>query len=342
MKYKRLARSRRGLGKWHSLWLGEDHLLAVESTGYSEEYTRFYLKDIQAIITRRTAFGKVLNAILGIVVAISFGSACAGYNAGFTPESITAGIFGIIILPFLFWNLFRGPTCRCHVRVPLGIEELPALDRIKSVHRVLARLRPLIGQLQGEISRSEIAELTSAAKNATLVASPAALAAKPVPLAQHASAGTAATYRGGFHLAAFTLLIVDGAVSTLQIFHSPNFLSHISTGLTSIYLIVAIIALVKQTKHSLPSSAKWMIWGGIATVPAGLISGIVFAVYFQFENIQSGIRTKSHAFDLAAQAATHPVFALYLLVYALLEAGIGIAGLIVLGRGRGAVGGNRS
>ena len=70
MKYKRLA-SNRGLGKLHSLWLAEDHLLVVESTGYSEEYTRYYLKDIQAIISRRSSRGKALNAVSGSLAAIS-------------------------------------------------------------------------------------------------------------------------------------------------------------------------------------------------------------------------------------------------------------------------------
>ena len=59
------------MGKWHTLWLGDDHLLAVQSTGYSEEYTRFYLKDIQAIVSRRTISGTVWNAFFGFVVVMS-------------------------------------------------------------------------------------------------------------------------------------------------------------------------------------------------------------------------------------------------------------------------------
>lgn len=184
MKYKRIARSRRGLGKWHTLWLGDDHLLAVESTGYSEEYTRFYLKDIQALIFRRSSWGTVLNVIFGIVVAISIVAAYSGYNGGFTPESITAGIFAGIFLPFLLWNLFRGPTCRCHLRSSVGIEELPALDRVRSVKKVLARLRPMIGQLQGNLSRQEIVVLAQAAKDAPPSASHAAPVAKAPAMRQ--------------------------------------------------------------------------------------------------------------------------------------------------------------
>jgi hypothetical protein len=32
-----------------SLWLGEDHLLCVDSNGYAETYKRFYFRDVQAI-----------------------------------------------------------------------------------------------------------------------------------------------------------------------------------------------------------------------------------------------------------------------------------------------------
>src|SRR5262249_54585927 len=39
---------------WCSLWLGPDHLLAVDSKNYQEEYKRFYYRDIQAFIARRT------------------------------------------------------------------------------------------------------------------------------------------------------------------------------------------------------------------------------------------------------------------------------------------------
>ena len=48
------------------LWLGDDHLLQVESMGgYSETYKRFYFRDIQAIIVQRTRTWVVWNIVLG-------------------------------------------------------------------------------------------------------------------------------------------------------------------------------------------------------------------------------------------------------------------------------------
>ncbi len=39
-----------------TLWMGADHLLLVDRTGYTESYKRFYFADIQAIVVRRTSF----------------------------------------------------------------------------------------------------------------------------------------------------------------------------------------------------------------------------------------------------------------------------------------------
>jgi multidrug transporter EmrE-like cation transporter len=336
MKYKRLAVSKRGLGKWHTLWLGDDHLLSVESTGYSEEYKRYYLKDIQAIISRRSGGGKVLNGIFGTMVAISLLAGIGGYENGLTPVSVTAAIFGGFFLLLLLWNLFRGPTCRCHIRTPVGIDELPALDRVRSAKKALERVRPLIGRLQGEVPRKVISELTGQA-GVEPPASPGPVAVKAPHPAGPAAENPASPYRGGFHLAAFSLLVIDGAVSLYQIEHSPDFLNHVSTGLMLIFMIFAIFALVKQTNTPLPSQAKWMIWGGIGTIASGIIIGSIFVGFFVLGNIQngSGATPNSYNFDTATVAAAHPGFAFYLLVYALLEAFIGIAGLIALGRGQG-------
>ncbi|HWI55617.1 MAG TPA: hypothetical protein VNZ22_00220, partial [Bacillota bacterium] len=60
-----------------SLWLGPDHLLCIETTGYTETYKRFYFRDIQAVLIRQTkrqrnwtlAFGglSLLFTIIAIV-----------------------------------------------------------------------------------------------------------------------------------------------------------------------------------------------------------------------------------------------------------------------------------
>src|SRR5690242_8964250 len=52
--YTRMPGQFRGVFRRFSLWMGDDHLLLVDSTRFSESYKRFYLRDIQSIIVRRT------------------------------------------------------------------------------------------------------------------------------------------------------------------------------------------------------------------------------------------------------------------------------------------------
>jgi len=329
MNYKKIAGSRRGLGQWHTLWLRDDHLLAVQSTGYSEEYARYYLKDIQAIVSRRTVAGKVWNAALGLLLVLSVIAALSTEDPGL---KVLAGILGGTFLLFLLWNLFRGPTCRCHVVTPLGVEELPPLDRIKSVKKALDRLCPLVVVLQGEIGRDEMAQLARAAKDAPPAAK---VAGSSVAGPQNA----ASSYRGGWHLAAFLLLLAEAAVSSLQMLHNSKALLALSACLCLTFAILAVMALIKQRDHLVAPLARWMTWGGMATMVAGSTVGYFFMVFLTIEQLGGkGVAiTQSEMLEHygAIQPAQHPSFAAFIVTYAIVSAAIAIIGVIAIGIGRG-------
>ena len=50
-----------------TVWMARDHLLLVSRTGYTETYKRFYFRDIQAVIIRKTATAFVGNIVLSIL-----------------------------------------------------------------------------------------------------------------------------------------------------------------------------------------------------------------------------------------------------------------------------------
>ena len=52
-----------------NLWLAKDHLLCVETEGYTESYKRFFFQDLQAITLRRTSRGRLLGAVTGGIAA---------------------------------------------------------------------------------------------------------------------------------------------------------------------------------------------------------------------------------------------------------------------------------
>lgn len=339
MKYKKIVGGKRGLGKWHSLWLGEDHLLAVASTGYSEDYTRYYLKDIAALVTSRTAAGKLYNVLIGSALTVALLLCAPGYGKnGLSPGGAVAFFCALFFLLLLIWNLWRGPTCRCQLQTQVGCKEIPALDRVKKVKKALDRLSPLICLAQGEMSREDIVRLAATAK-----AFPGAASAQWGP----GFAGTppavgdeiASVYRGGLHRAAFLALIADAALTLLHALHHTKLLVTLSFVTTYVFLILAIVALLKYGNYKLPSLVKELTWGGVVTTVAGSAIGLFFALFSSLDKMGKFKGRLANNLDLldmyaGIQPSEHRFFFLFLVVYAVVASLIGVSALALLGNGR--------
>jgi hypothetical protein len=130
----------------HRLFLSEDHLLAVGFDGFSEEYRRFYLRDLQGFVIRRTARRAWTNVVLGgltflILLPVLIPDSPAG-------AKLTFGLLALAPLGALVLNSVAGPTCRTWVQTAVHASELPALKRVADVERVLEQLRPRIAAAQ--------------------------------------------------------------------------------------------------------------------------------------------------------------------------------------------------
>ena len=190
-EYQRLtrARSRSVFGavsvSRSSLWLGKDHLLCIDSSGYTETYKRFYFRDIQAITIRTTKRRAILNWVLAIptilVLAMLFTvlSSRSDRDTGLIIVYLTCvSLFGV---PLLINNLL-GPTCTCYLRTAVQIEELPSLNRRRRARQMLERLRPFILAVQGGIPPEEIpARLRTAAGAPGVAAMAPGVSAAPPP-----------------------------------------------------------------------------------------------------------------------------------------------------------------
>lgn len=131
------------------LWLGRDHLLLVDTNGFTEVYKRFYFRDIAAITLTRTNRRAVWNGI-GLVFAALFGA------TGFALGGVTGLIFGCIGGLFVLLsvlNVALGPTCVCHLSTAVQTDELASLRRVSQALKVLARLRPLLAAAQEQPGR---------------------------------------------------------------------------------------------------------------------------------------------------------------------------------------------
>ncbi len=140
-----------------SLWLGADHLLGVDSGGFTENYKRFYFRDIQAIMIEKTKTGQIWNYIWGVAVFITLVSAIANRSPGPLSQwngddavgTIVFGGFATLFALFFVINLLLGPTCKCYLRTAVQIEEIPSLRRLHRARKILERIRPLITTAQG-------------------------------------------------------------------------------------------------------------------------------------------------------------------------------------------------
>jgi ribosomal protein L29 len=158
-EYRRLTRTRSRVavgiistGRC-SLWLGNDHLLAVETNGYTENYKRFHFRDIQAILIRQTSNRMVWGLIYGGLAL--FFAAIAFLPGDFTVAVIFGPFAGLALLG-LALNLIAGPTCATQLHTAVQVEELPSLARIRKTRKILARLRPLIAEAQGQFTPEEL------------------------------------------------------------------------------------------------------------------------------------------------------------------------------------------
>ncbi len=140
-------------GRRNQLWTGDDHLLMVESDGSKELYRRYFYRDIQALVLRKTSEGLVVNLLLGVLVAGLISLAVAVADPVGTP---LLGVLAALVLVLLLSNALGGPTCRCYLRTAVSSEELPSLNRLRQVRKALDRLRPLIAAAQGELAPEEI------------------------------------------------------------------------------------------------------------------------------------------------------------------------------------------
>ena len=127
------------------LWLGEDHLLLVDSNGFAESYKRFFFRDIEAIVLTRTRRGLIWNWVW-LTLALLCGIGCFFTSGAWR---ISLGVVMAFFLFFALLNFLFGPTCNCQLTTAAQTEQLASLHRVRRATKVLAQLRPLIAGAQG-------------------------------------------------------------------------------------------------------------------------------------------------------------------------------------------------
>ena len=94
-------------------------MLSVHSNRLSEDYKRFYLVDIEAITTRKTAAARTVNLILGLFAGLFCLPALQFPGVASVIFWIVAGL----MLFLLLINSLRGFSCECHLRTAVQTEQ---------------------------------------------------------------------------------------------------------------------------------------------------------------------------------------------------------------------------
>jgi hypothetical protein len=219
--YKRLGPRTPHLLGHDSLWLSDDHLLAVHNRRFVEEYQRFELREIQAIVVRKQGrfVIPVYWAATSIAVLIA---ALVGTVRG--SAAVTNDLWVILALLGLYWLLASLlSSCSCHLQTAVGTYSLPGLYRLRAAQGVLRTLEARISEVQGALPEDWTA-------NESADAIPEVAAEVPASSASRASTIIAV-------FACLTLLL--DALSSWYI-RTPN----VSKGFRVLNVLITLIAIV--------------------------------------------------------------------------------------------------
>lgn len=258
-----------------SLWMAKDHLLYIAAHGYSEDYKRFYYRDIQAIITRETGVREVWTSVfvvLAACTALIFAPLALKSRDG-QALWIVGGILCGILMLLSSINLLLGPTCATHLRTAVQVEQLGSLNRLRKARKAIGMLKPLIEQAQGgRLTADDIMTRATAMADVAARAPSYASTVTRKPAQRVHYAGTA-------HLTLFALLLVRTVMRW-----SDFFFVHIAKALASYPLFIGlfasiVIALVKQRNSDVPKAVQGLVWGSLAHL---CVMFYVMNSYFQF------------------------------------------------------------
>jgi hypothetical protein len=258
-----------------SLWLGEDHLLSLHSTGYNEEYKRFYFRDIQAVVTamtnRRRNLSLVFLAALLMTTLLYTLRLLMGGSPFVYAYSIASGLFLLLLLV----NWLRGPTCACCLRTAVSEEELYSLGLARTAAKAIGMLKHRIEAAQGRLEPGEVAGSMDATEGTTRSATRGRLEGADGPV-KH--------YSGNLHAALFILLLVNGLFGSADFFYNHVAITLAGMVVFSATGIVAVAALVRQYAGKIRRGLV-VTWAALGYVCVSYIIGYTLYVYISVKHM---------------------------------------------------------
>ena len=143
--YRRLPGAKRTPLRKATLWLSSDHILAIDSHRFTEEYKRYYFKDIQAIIVTQMSAATSRTIDLVVIIVVGFLALVA-----WRIESRSMAVVTVLVLVGYLIHKSLGPQCACNLITAVSSDVLPSLNRVRTAGKALRIIQPLVEEAQRE------------------------------------------------------------------------------------------------------------------------------------------------------------------------------------------------
>jgi len=268
-----------------SAWLARDHVLLARRTLWIERYNRFYFADIQAVTICRTQTGLVWNILLGTGAGLLiFG----GILSGFPPAVLVW--LAIFALP-LIANIALGPTCSCHVHTAVNTRRMPCFNRVPKAIVFLQTIKPLIAEVQEDVSDEEIVE------RAPLIPPIRRTARSPL------TPRPTRHYRGQVHAILLVLLFFGAVVSSLQLLSDAALLVWLMVILLFAQLGMSIAAAARQSGTDISRGLRTVTWLAFGHVLVMFVLLIILSVVASQEAFERAVVFSSFPEDGAGEVS---------------------------------------
>jgi hypothetical protein len=310
-EYKRLPGRYRSSTGQRTLWLGADHLLAVDRIYFEERYRRFYFSDIQALIVQSTIRWHVTTLILIVLTLTLLTPGWFFWQKDEYEIAFIAILPAIFLFIVLVVNLIKGKSCRCLIQMKVGVHDLPSIRRVRQAGKILKRINPLVQTAQKGLQVSD----------QTIPVATKTVGKKKVEPLQ--------TYSGRWHLSLYIVLIGD-LVGSVWHFLSPGkvlFIGNIFLGIA--VLLLSIAGLVAQFNTRLPDSLRVSTWTIFGTSIAFMIVGYFYVMFFFMMKDPALLADQSRHFEVLSslQLLEHPFLATITAIYVVVGLFCSVVGL---------------
>lgn len=160
--YRKLAGTYSGILHRGGLWLAPDHVLVVRNRWIVEEYRRFYLNEIQAIVLRKDP-RLTISAGAAVLLACTALATLFLYFARMRwPLEYELSLLGLwALIAFIAYTSIHRSSI-CHIQTATGSEEVAGLRRYGSARKSVEQLTQEIRTVQGELPERWADELNAA------------------------------------------------------------------------------------------------------------------------------------------------------------------------------------